>query len=145
LNWIRIALIGGIAVSIFALGYMYSNQKHAEHAADVQKLITMAVIAKENELKAQHAARVQEETSARLQLSTDLEELQAHRDSLIEAIRNTQLTKPVAEVRVESCLESDDENIQVVVANPFSADFVRLWNDGSHGRVSGADPGPEAD
>ena len=45
LNWIRIALIAGIAVSIFGLGYMYANQKHAEHAAEVQKLITLAVIA----------------------------------------------------------------------------------------------------
>jgi hypothetical protein len=144
LNWIRIALIAALAATIFGMGYMYAGKKHAEHEADVQKAITEAVAEKEKELRREYEARLEEESLARAALFTDLEAIRDHRDSLIDGIRRAQLTKPVSEVRVEACLEGDDD-VQVVIANPFSDDFVRLWNDGSRGRLSGADPGTETD
>jgi len=145
-NWIRVALIAGIAVSIFGLGYMYASQKHAEHAADVQKEITAAVVAKEKQLRAEFDVRLAAEGEARLSLQNDLTGIREHRDSLIESIRNAQLTKPVGEINIEGCMEMDGESdVQIVIANPFGADFVSLWNDASRGRVSGADPDTETD
>jgi C4-dicarboxylate-specific signal transduction histidine kinase len=144
LNWIRIALLAGIAVSIFGLGYMYSDKQHAEHEADVQKQITAAVVAKEKKLREEFRARLDVERAARTMLENDLFAIRANRDQLIEAVRLAQLTKPVSAITVEGCMESDDENVRVVLGNPFTDDFVRLWNDASRGRLSGTDPDTEA-
>ncbi len=138
-NWIRILLIAGMAASIFGLGYMYANQKHAEHEADVQKQITAAVVAKEKALREEFAVRLAEEEDARLSLQNDLTVIRENRDQLIEAVRLAQLTKPVSEINIEECMETDDEDVRIVLANPFGDDFVRLWNDASRGRLSGTD------
>jgi hypothetical protein len=146
LNWIRIALIAGIAVSIFGLGYMKASQVHAKHEADEQKRITAALVAKEAELREIFTAQLAAEDAARNALQKDLTGIRSHRDSLIAAIRNAQLTKPVSEVRIESCMETDGESdVQIVIANPFGADFVGLWNDASRGRLSAADTDTETD
>lgn len=139
LNWIRIALLAGIAVSIFGLGYMYANQKHAEHEADVQKQITAAVVAKEKALRDEFAVTLERERVARLSLQNDLTAIRENRDRLLDRIDEMELTKPVADINCEGVLETDDENVRIVVANPFGADFVRLWNDASRGRLPGTD------
>jgi hypothetical protein len=138
-NWIRIALIAGMAVSIFGLGYMYASQKHAEHAADVQKEITAAVVAKEKALRAEFEVRLEAERVARLSLQNDLTVIRENRDRLLDRIDEMELTKPVSEVRCEGLMENDDENVRVVLGNPFTADFVSVWNDASRGRLPGTD------
>jgi len=145
LNWIRIALIAGMAVSIFGLGYMYANQKHAEHEADVQKQITAAVVAKEKALREEFAVTLERERVARLSLQNDLTQIREHRDSLLDRIEDAELTKPVADISCEGVLENNDENVRVVLANPFTDDFVSLWNDASRGRLPGTDSDAEAD
>ena len=138
-NWIRIALIAGMAVSIFGLGYMYANQKHAEHDADTQKAITAAVVAKEKELRDEFAVKLEAERVARLSLQNDLTVIRENRDRLLDRIDEMELTKPVSEVRCEGLMENDDENVRVVLGNPFTADFVSVWNDASRGRLPGTD------
>lgn len=138
-NWIRIALIAGMAVSIFGLGYMYSNQKHAEHTADVQKEITARIVAREAELRDEFAARLAVESAARNALQKDLTTIRNNRNELLDRIDEMELTKPVADIRCEGVLENDDESVQIVLANPFTADFVRMWNDASRGRLPGTD------
>lgn len=139
--WARLAVAGVACAAIFIAGMFYANWKNAEDDVEIQKLITAAVAAREKELKDEHALRVEEETGARIELQDDLDIIRKHRDSLIEGIRVAQLTKPVAEVRVEACLESDDEDIQVVVANPFDDAFRVLWNNaGTRPVRTGSDP-----
>jgi hypothetical protein len=144
-NWIRIALIAGMAASIFGLGYMKASQVHAKHEADVQKEITAAFVAKEAELREEFAARLAVERAARSELQNDLTGIREHRDVLIEGIRNAQLSKTVADIHCEGVLENTDDSIKIVLANPFTADFVRLWNDASRGRMSAADTDAETD
>ena len=140
LNWIRIFLIAGIAASIFGLGYMKASAVHAKHEADVQKEITAAIVAKEAELREEFAARLAVESEARLSLQNDLDALYENRERLLDELAAAELTKPVADIRCEGVLENDDDSVQIVLANPFGADFVRLWNDASRGRLPGTDP-----
>jgi hypothetical protein len=132
-NWIRIVLIAGLAASIFGMGYMKASAVHAEHAADFEKAKVVAIAAREKELRDEFAVRVGEEEAARITNESERNALRIHRDSLIEAIKRTQLTKPVTAVRVEACMESDNEDVQIVIANPFNESFRELWNDGSRG------------
>ena len=132
-NWIKIASIAGIAASIFGMGYMKASAVHAGHAADFEKAKVVAIAAREKELRDEFAVRVEEEEAARITNEAEREALRVHRDSLIETIKHAQLTKPVTAVRVEACMESDNEDIQIVLANPFSESFRELWNNGSRG------------
>lgn len=138
-NWIRIALIAGMAVSIFGLGYMKASAVHAKHEADVQKEITARIVAKEAELRDEFAARLAVESEARLSLQNDLTIIRNNRNELLTRIGEMELTKPVADIRCEGLLENDDDSVQIVLANPFTADFVRMWNDASRGRLPGTD------
>lgn len=138
-NWIRIALFAGLAVTIFGMGYLYSDKQHAEHEADVQKQITAAIVAKEAELREEFSARLAVEREARLSLQNDLTVIRENRDSLLDRIDEMELTKPVADIRCEGILENADENVRVVLGNPFTADFVSVWNDASRGRLPGTD------
>lgn len=144
-NWIRIALLAGMAVTIFGMGYLYAGQKHAEHEADVQKEITAAVVAKEKALREEFAVRLAEEEAARSSLQSDLTVIRENRDRLLDRIDEMELTKPVSEVRCEGLMENDDENVRVVLGNPFTSDFVSLWNDASRGRLPGTDTNTETD
>lgn len=146
LNWVRIGLIGTIATGLFTGGVLWSDKKHAEHEADFEKAKTAAIAAREKELNAEWFARLAEEEGSRLTLQTDLATIRAHRDSLIGEIRDASLVKPVSDIRVEACLETEDENVKLVIANPFSVDFTRLYNDGSSGVTrTDSEAGPETD
>ncbi len=143
---IRIALIAGAAFALFVGGCQYANVKHAEELAEYERQKTIAIVDRVRELNAEWNVRLHEEETARAVLQGDLTIIRTHRDSLIEAIRNTQLTRPVEDVNIEACLETDDENIKLVIANPFTPGFVGLWNDASRG-VGGLTEtaGPETD
>lgn len=146
LNWVRIALIAALAAAIFSMGYLYSDKQHAEHQADVQKAITEAISVREKELRDEFAIRLTEEETARSELQSNFDVIRIHRDTLIAGVRNLQLTKPKPEIRVEACLESDNEDVQIVIANPFSESFRSVWNDaGSDPTRTDSDPGPETD
>ena len=133
LNWMRIGLIAGIAVSIFGMGYMKASAVCAEAEAEYEREKAVAIADRVKELNAEWNIRLHEEETARAILQGDLSVIRQHRDSLIEGIRAVQLTKPIEDVNIEACLETDDENVKLVIANPFSNDFRRLWNDASRG------------
>lgn len=142
---IRFLLIGALAGALFIGGCQYANVKHAEHEADVERQTTVLIAEKVAEMNAEFAIRIEEENVARAALQGDLTIIRDHRDSLIEGIRNAQLTKPVDSVNIEACLETEDENIKLVVANPFTIEFVSLYNDASQAGGLGEATGPETD
>ena len=146
LNWMRIGLYAGLASAIFGMGYMKSNANHAEAEAEYERAKAVAIADRVKELNAEWNVRLHEEETARAVLQGDLTIIRTHRDSLIEAIRNTQLTRPIEDVNIEACLETDDENVKLVIANPFTPAFIGVWNDASRGIGGpGETAGPETD
>ena len=141
LNWIRIALVATIAIMIFGAGYQYSNTRHAKQEAK-QAHKTAETIA---EMSRQHAddMRTLALVGAEKEriFTADIAEIKIHESALLEQIENAQLTKPVAEVRIEACMESDGESdVQIVIANPFSDSFRLFWNQASRNlRPSGSE------
>ncbi len=133
LNWMRIGLIVGIASAIFGMGYMKASAVCAEREAEYERAKAVAIADRVRELNAEWNVRLHEEETSRAVLQGNLTIIRTHRDSLIEAIRNTQLTRPIEDVNIEACLETDDENVKLVIANPFSPNFISLWNDASRG------------
>lgn len=130
LNWIRIALIATIAVMLFGAGYQYSNTRHAKQDAKdaIATANEIARITREHNDKMRELALVSADKQ-RAFLS-DIDEIEIHRDALLEQIQAAQLTKPVSEVRIESCVKGEENEI-IVVANPFSDSFRVLWNQAS--------------
>ena len=145
LNWIRIGLITALAVALFVGGCQYANVQHAEHTADIERQKVKAIADRERELNAEWRAKLLVEENARMALQFDLTIIQDREKELLAQIRNTKLTKPSDQVTIEACLESDDENVKLVVANPFNSDFVRLYNDAGRAVRTGEAAGPETD
>ena len=133
LPWAKIGLYSALVTAIFSMGYMKSDANHAEAEAKYERDKAIAIVDRVKELNAEWDIRLHEEETARAILQGDLTVIQKHRDSLIDGIRNAQLTKPADSVTIEACLETDDENVKLVVANPFGLSFVELWNDASRG------------
>lgn len=143
---IKIALITAAAFALFVGGCQYANVKNAEEWADYERQKAVAIADRVAELNAEWNIRLHEEETARVILQSDLNVIREHRNSLIEVIQNTQLTKPIEDVNIEACLETDDENVKLVIANPFNPDFVGVWNDASRGVGGpGETTGPETD
>jgi len=145
-NWIRLVLLAGIAVAIFGMGYMKASEVHARHDADKQKAITAEIIRREMQIHEKWLLRMKNEENARLTLKNNFDTIRDQRDSLLESIRNRDFVKPISNVNVEGCLETDDEDVQVVIANPFNAAFSSMWNDaGSDPTRTDSETRPEAD
>ena len=139
LSWIRVALIATIVVMIFGSGFQYSNTRHAKQDAK-QAHATAEKIA---EMSRQHADDMRAlaliGADKEREFTSDMDEIEIHRDALIEQIKTVELTKPVAEVRVEACLKGDEEDVQIIVANPFTDSFRVLYNQASRNlRPSGS-------
>ena len=143
---VRLALIAALGFSLFVGGCQYANVQHAEAEAEYEREKVAAIASRVKELNDEWTLRLHEEETARAILQGDLTIIRKHRDSLIDAIRSAQLTKPIEDVTIEACLETDDENVKLVIANPFTLDFVGLWNDASTGTIRATSPaGPETD
>jgi len=108
---IRFLLIGGLAGSLFVGGCMYSDKQHAEHAADIEKQKTALIAQRTEELNAEWRAKLLVEENARMALQFDLSIIQEHRDSLIQGIRDAQLTKPTTSLIFSS---SDSRHASIV-------------------------------
>lgn len=146
LNWVRIGLIAVIAVMLFGAGYQYSNTKHAEQDAEDAAATAkeIARLSREHTDKMRELALVGAEKE-RL-FSADIAEIETHRDSLIEIIETTELTKPAAEVRVEACMKMDGESdVQIVVANPFDDSFRVLYNQAARNLRPSGSAGADTD
>ena len=128
---IRILLLSALATSLFVGGCMYSDKQHAEHAADVERAKALAIADREKELNAEWREKLKIEEDARVALQFDLSVIEDREDELLNRIRNLRLTKPADQANIESCVETDDENVQIVIANPFGPEFVSVWNDAS--------------
>lgn len=142
---IRFLLIGALAGALFIGGCQYANVQHAEHAADIEKQKTALIAQRTKELNDEWRARLIEEENARVALQFDLDIIQDNERDLLARINELNLTKPVDQVTIESCLENDDENVQLVIANPFNAEFVSVYNDAGRVVRTGEVTGPETD
>ena len=138
LNWTRVLLVGGLAVSIFFMGAFWSDKKHAEREAQFEQAKAVAIAERERELNAEFELRLQEEGQARLALANDLELLRDRETDLLRQLQSMNLTVRPADVIIEECVETTDDTT-LVIANPFGPDFSRLWNNGSSGSLG--DPG----
>ena len=142
-GWIRYALIGVIAVLVFGAGYQYSNTRHAKQDAKDAKVTAneIARLSREHTDELRRLAIIGADKER--VFTSDIAEIGIHRDALIEQIETAQLTKPVAEVRIEACVQGD-EDVQIVVANPFTDSFRVLHNQAARNLrpsgSTGADP-----
>ena len=128
-----------ILLGVFFAGVKYSDAKHARQRAYEAEQVAKAITAREQALREQHRLEMEREAEARVSLQTDLATLRQREKTLIEGIRTAQLTKPPTSLICEAIVEEDDEK-KIIVANPFSSDFVRLWNETSRNTPS---PNPD--
>ncbi len=142
---IRIALVFALAGALFIGGCQYANVQHAEHLADIEKQKTVAIAERTAELNAEWRAKLLIEENARMALQFDLNIVEDRETELLARIGNLQLTKTIDQVNIEACLETEDENIKLVIANPFTAEWARLYNDSSRVVRAGDTPEPETD
>lgn len=142
LNWIRIGLVSAIAVMLFVGGCMYSDRQHAEHAADIERQKNELIAERIAEINAEWRAKLLAEENARIALEFDLSIIRDRERDLLAQIGDLQLTKPPTDDNIEACLETEDENVKLVVANPFSLDFVRLYNDAGRAVRTGDSANP---
>ena len=142
---IRIALVAALAGALFIGGCQYANVKQAELAADIERQKTELIAQRTRELNAEWRARLLVEENARVALQFDLTIIQDREKGLLDQIKNAQLTKPADQATIEACLETDNENIKLVIANPFTDDFTRLYNHASGAIRAGDTTRPETD
>lgn len=142
---IRIALVSALAGALFIGGCQYANVQHAEHLADIEKQKTVAIAERTAELNAEWRAKLLIEENARVALQFDLNIIEDRETELLARIGNLQLTKPVGDANIEACLETEDENVKLVLANPFTAEFVSVYNDSSRAVRAPDTGGPETD
>ena len=144
-NWKLIAA-GAAVIAIFLAGWNINGtrweSKWNKAVLDRQE----AVDELHAEMRAEFEAQRDVDDVARRQLAVNLTTLRAQNQRLETELDDAQLTKTPDEVRIEwrdrVIREEAGACIAPVLANPFTADFARLFNDSAAGgaRLSGADP-----
>jgi len=126
-NW----KIIGVAVALggaFYMGAKWKDSSYAKERIASAEAVATAIQLREAEIRRQHQIQVDIDTAARLTLQGDLSTIRQREKDLMTRVRDLSLVKPIPEIRIEGCFE-DDEGQTVVVGNPFSVDFVSVWND----------------
>lgn len=121
--------IGAIAIVLFGAfmaGKKWEEAKYARERARTAEAIAEAITKREQAIREQHQQQVEEDMLARQLLQEDLGLLRLRERDLLARIDELSLVKPVSQVVIEGCTEDEE-----IIANPFSDDFVRLWNDSS--------------
>lgn len=121
--------LGAIAIVLFAAftaGKKWEEAKYARERARTAEAVAVAITKREHEIREQYRKQLEEDTRARMLLQDDLSLLRLRERDLLSQIDELSLVKPASQIVIEGCTE--DEKI---IANPFSDDFVRLWNDAS--------------
>lgn len=145
-NWKLIAA-GAAVIAIFLAGWNINGtrweSKWNKAILDRQE----AVDELRAEMRAEFEAQRDVDDVARRQLAVNLTTLRAQNQRLETELDDAQLTKTPDEVRIvwrdRVIREEVDGACEApVLANPFTSDFARLFNDSAAGgaRLSGADP-----
>lgn len=125
-NWklVGVAVLLGGA---FYLGYQVSSAKFQKERAEIAEQTTLAIAAREAEIRAEYEAQAEIDAAARVVLHNDLELLRVRERNLIEGIRAAQLVKPASDLVCEDIEVTDEAT--VIIANPFTPAFRELWNE----------------
>ena len=119
--------LGAIAIVLFATfmaGKKWEEAKYARERARTAEAIAEAITKREQAIREQHRKQVEEDALARELLQEDLGLLRLRERDLLSQINQLSLVKPATQVVIEGCTEDEE-----IIANPFSDDFVRLWNE----------------
>lgn len=119
--------LGAIAIILFAsfmAGKRWEEAKYARERARTAEAVAEAITKREQAIREQHRQQVEEDTRAREILQEDLSLLRLRERDLLARIDQLSLVKPVSQVVIEGCTEDEE-----IIANPFSDDFVKLWNE----------------
>jgi len=126
---------GALAIVLFGaftIGKRWEAAKYEKERAEMATAVSKAIIAREQAIRAEHQAQLLVDADARESLATDLATLRTRERDLLTMVDELSLVKPITNVVVEGC-EENEAGEQVVLANPFSDDFVELWNEaGGH-------------
>ena len=140
----KVKLIGAAVAAglIFGLGWKVNGWRLNAKFAKTQAAVIANYEERQRQLNEEAAEQARVDEAARLALSRDLEESRARTTALETELESIQLT-PVDPVIERVLVPGDCTNDQpeVVLANCFTDDFVRLWNDSS--RPPAGSPTPE--
>lgn len=117
-------------VVIFYGGMRYERNKYERKELELAQEVAEQIAQREREIRDEYAKQQEVDAEARLTLQRDLATIRQREKHLLEQLRTAELVKPADKVVVERIKEIPGECPQVI-ANPFSDDFVRLWNDAS--------------
>lgn len=139
------AVIGVVALGIgFTGGWKTNGWRLGEQIADQKAAVHQAYEEKRTALLAEFTVQLEQDATARLALSQDLRNSQAREAGLLKEVETLQLSKSDPLIVVETVVETITEVVEgeciatdIVIANPFSNDFVRLWNESAGGTSAG--------
>lgn len=138
--WKPAAAIALLALS-FGAGWQTNGWRMGEKIENAKAEQLAAFEKRRSELLAAHAEQQERDQAARVALSRDLEAARSDAARLaaeVETLRLTPSSPVIERVLVPGDCESGQP--EVVLANPFSDDFVRLWNESA---LAARSPTPE--
>ena len=124
LKYWKVGAIALILFGSFMAGKKWEASKYARERARTAEAVAVAITKREQVIREQHRQQSEEDALAREILQEDLTLLRLREKDLLARVDQLKLVKPAATVVVQGCTEDDE-----IIANPFSDDFVRLWNE----------------
>ncbi len=121
--------MGALLLGAFVMGQRWEAAAYEKERADTAQAVVQAIQLREAEIRSQHLIQVEADAEARTTLQSDLAAIRQREQELMTRVHDLSLVKPIPEIRIEGCFENEDTT--VVIGNPFTLDFVSLWNDTS--------------
>jgi hypothetical protein len=135
------AIIGVASIGIgFGSGWMVNGWRWEAKFAEMQSATIQVYEKKQKELNAQFAEQLERDTTARMALSQMLQQTRSKAASLeieLETLSLSPSSPQIETVVLAGECKNGEEQPAVVIANPFSPDFVRLWNTSAIGVIAG--------
>lgn len=132
-NWKLIAVVL-ILLGAFGTGWKVNGwrleTRYAEEASAREEAVREELTRRIEQMRATFNQQVTVIERQRDALNAKLAEISAANDALSAEIESTPLVKPTTDV---TCIDNETGIAHEQPPNPFSGDFVRLWN--SAGRV----------
>jgi hypothetical protein len=130
LKYWKFGAVGILLMGAFLMGQRWEQAAYEKERTSAAEAIAVAISTREKAIRAEHQAQLAADAEARSALAFDLAGLRTRERELVSRIDELNLVKPITNLVVEGCTE-DEEGLRVVLANPFSDDFVRVWNESS--------------
>lgn len=122
-HW-KLVLVVVMVGAAFETGRRWSASSYEKERAAAATAVAEAIQKREQAIRELHQAQLELDAAARENLQNDLATLRRRELDLLLRIDELEFVKPIADVVVEGCTEDDE-----IIANPFTADFVSLWNE----------------